>query len=72
MSELPRITSKRYDAICHQILEDGKVIALIDALTDGRWILDDCNGRRINKRTYGSPEAALEGFKEMAAAPPSP
>ena len=59
------IKAVRYDKISYRVMEDGKVVAMANQLSNDRWVLNDLQDRRLSKRTWDSPKDCALEFEVM-------
>lgn len=59
------VKMERYDSISTRIVDaEGRVVAIIEQLSNGRWIVTD-NGKKLTERMFGTPRIAFLWFSNQ-------
>lgn len=61
----PKARSVRYDKDTHRIQIGDEVVALAQRLTNDRWVLNDMNDRRMEKRSHASPKEVAAAYDDV-------
>jgi hypothetical protein len=70
MTDSGRLKLERYNRDCTRIVDaDGAVVALIEALCNGSWIISDLQTQQIGKRSFGTIRSAFAWFRDRDPEP---
>ncbi len=60
----------RYDKDTHRIQQGDDIVALAQRLSNNRWVLNDRNDQRMEKRTHSTPRQVARAYDEIMAGRP--